>query len=37
MISRAREQVVLLRRAGRPCQANAILPLDDPSLLTPWR
>lgn len=37
MISRAREQVVLLRQAGRPCPVNAILPLDDPSLLTPWR
>ena len=33
MISRAREQVVLLRRAGQPCPADAILPLDDPSIL----
>ncbi|TVQ89349.1 MAG: hypothetical protein EA400_07585 [Chromatiaceae bacterium] len=32
MISRAREQVILLRRAGAPCPADAILPLD-PSLL----
>jgi DNA helicase II / ATP-dependent DNA helicase PcrA len=33
MISRAREHVVLLRRAGHPCPADAILPLADPSLL----
>lgn len=37
MISRAREQVVLLRRAGHPCPANAILPLADPSLLVQRR
>lgn len=33
MISRAREHVVLLRRAGPPCPVDAILPLADPSLL----
>lgn len=37
MISRACERVVLLRREGYSCAANAILPLQDPSLLTHWR
>jgi superfamily I DNA/RNA helicase len=35
MISRARERVILLRRAGQPCPANAILP-DNPNLLRHW-
>lgn len=35
MISRAKERVTLLRRAGEPCAANAILP-DDPSVLERW-
>lgn len=37
MISRAREHVVLLRRAGHRCPVDAILPLSDPSLLVQWR
>lgn len=37
MISRARDQVVLLRRGDYPCPADVILPLQDPNLLTHWR
>jgi DNA helicase II / ATP-dependent DNA helicase PcrA len=37
MISRAREHVVLLRRAGHRCPVDEILPLTDPSLLVQLR
>ena len=36
MVSRARERVVLLRQADRPCPVEAILPTD-PDVLRRWR
>jgi DNA helicase II / ATP-dependent DNA helicase PcrA len=36
MVSRAREQVVLLRQSRRPCPVNAILPTDQ-EVLRHWR
>ena len=35
MVSRARERVVMLRQAGRPCPVEAILPTD-PDVLRRW-
>ena len=35
MVSRARERVVLLRQADRPCPCEAILPTD-PEVLRRW-
>ncbi|MBK1618015.1 hypothetical protein CKO42_06035 [Lamprobacter modestohalophilus] len=36
MVSRAREQVILLRQAGQECPIEAILP-NDPDILRRWR
>lgn len=36
MVSRAREQVILLRQAGQDCPVEAILP-NDPEILRRWR
>ncbi len=36
MVSRAREQVILLRQAGQECTVEAILP-NDPDILRRWR
>ncbi|WP_407635667.1 ATP-binding domain-containing protein [Lamprocystis purpurea] len=36
MVSRAREQVVLLRQADRPCPVEVILPTDQ-AILRRWR
>jgi hypothetical protein len=36
MVSRAREQAVLLRQSGRDCPIEAILPKDE-SILRRWR
>lgn len=36
MVSRAREQVILLRQAGQECPVEAILP-NDPDILRRWR
>ncbi len=36
MISRARDQVILLRQAGRPCPIEAVLPSDE-GILRRWR
>lgn len=36
MVSRAREQVILLRQSGRPCPVEAILPADK-DILRRWR